>query len=152
MIDTASELESIARHLRFAGQVDLVKSLQRAVTDAASPVKDDIRSALSDYMPKRYAATLGADLKLGTSSRLSGGNPGVSVWGRGGVRGRKLRRLDAGILTHPVFGDRSRWIDQTDGMTRGFFTGPAEKAAPRVREAIIAALNDVSERAVRKGP
>jgi hypothetical protein len=152
MSEAASELESIARHLRRAGEVDLVRELQKAITGAARPVTGDIRAGLRDHMPDRYAETLDADLSLGTSSRLSGNNPGVSIYARARRKARKLRRLDAGLLTHPVYGHRDRWVTQASHVTRGFFTGPAEAAAPRVRAAIEAALTDVAEKAVRKGP
>jgi hypothetical protein len=150
--ETASELESISRHLRRIGEAELVRDLQKAIRDGVSPVQKAIRSGLGDHMPDRYAAELNADLALTTSVRAGDKNPGVSLFGKARGKARKLRNLDAGRLTHPVYGNREVWRTQTDGVTAGFFTGPCEKAAPQVRQAIIAALNDVSERAVRKGP
>jgi hypothetical protein len=152
MSETASELESIARHLRRAGQQDLVRSLEKAIRGAASPVRDDIRAQLADHMPEAYAAELNADLALTVSVRTADRNPGVTLNGKAREKARKLRTLDAGVLWHPVYGNREHWRPQTDGVTKGFFTGPAEKAAPRVRQAIEQALNDVAARAVAKGP
>jgi hypothetical protein len=150
--ETASELESIARHLRRAGEVELVRDLQKAIRDAVSPVPKAIRAGLDDHMPDRYAAELNADLALTVSVRTGDRNPGVTIFGKARGKARKLANLDAGRLTHPVYGNREVWRTQTDGVVKGWFTGPCEKAAPRVRQAILAALNDVSERAVRKGP
>lgn len=150
--EAASELESIARHLRLAGQGGLVRDLTKAIRDAVSPVPDDIRARLGDHMPEHYAAELNSDLALTVSVRTADRNPGVTLNGKTRGKARKLANLDAGRLAHPVYGDREVWRTQTDGVTKGFFTGPAESAAPRVRQAIIAALNDVAEKATRKGP
>lgn len=144
----ASELGSIARHLRLAGQQDLVKSLQTAMTRAVTPVKDDIRRNLKPALPDRYAETLDGDLAIRVNS-VSGADPHVSVMASPRLKARKLKHLDAGLLTHPVYGNREVW--RTQDVQPGWFTGPAEAAAPKVREAIIAALDDVAAKAVTKG-
>jgi hypothetical protein len=150
MADAASELASIARHLRAAGDTELLRELQKAMTDAVGPVKEAIRANLVPSLPNRYAGTLDADLTIRANS-YSGANPGVTLTGfTRGTKKRKLRRLDTGILTHPLFGDREHWYDQP--VTPGWFTRPAEDDAPRVREAIIRALDDVAAQAASKGP
>jgi hypothetical protein len=148
----ASELESIARHLRLAGDTELVRKLQKAMTDAVGPVKDEIRANLKPTLPDRYAETLDADLTIRASS-AAGTAPHVSVTANTRSKKRKLRRLDAGLLTHPLFGDREHWYTQGIPSVRpGWFTRPAEAAVPRVREKILAALDDVATQAARKGP
>jgi hypothetical protein len=67
----------------------------------------------------------------------------------GGLKKRKLARSDAGILTHPLFGDRDHWYDQH--VTPGWFTRPCEDAAPRVRQEVIDALDNVAANAASKG-
>jgi hypothetical protein len=150
----ASELESIAKHLRRAGEVELVRSLQTAMTRAVTSVKDDIRRNLKPALPDRYAETLGADLTIRVNS-FSGADPHVSISGSPRAKQRKLRKLDDGFLAHPLFGDREHWRtntpENTKGMRAKFFSGPAEAAAPRVRQAVINALDDVTARAVSKG-
>jgi hypothetical protein len=78
----------------------------------------------------------------------------VSITGTPLAKARKLRNLDEGRLTHPLWGDREHWHTQTgtaQGVTPGWFSGPAEAATPRVRAAIERALDDVAERATSKG-
>lgn len=145
----ASELESIARHLRRAGEVELVRSLQKAMTRAVTPVKDDIRRNLRPALPDRYADTLNADLSIKTRS-FTGGNPQVLVTASTrSEKKRKLRKLDAGLLTHPLFGDREHWY--TQDVQPGWFRRPCEAAVPRVREEILRALDDVATQAASKG-
>jgi hypothetical protein len=149
--DAASELESIARHLRRAGDGDLVREITAAMRRAAGPVQNDIRAGLRQHLPDRYAATLDADLRLGSKVSTSGSDPGVTITAqtRGG---RKLRQLDAGRLTHPVYGNREHWASQGEPSVRpGWFTGPARAAKPRVRAELERALEDVAGRAAGKG-
>jgi hypothetical protein len=76
----------------------------------------------------------------------------VSVTGQATGKARRLRDLDAGILHHPLWGDREHWERQGEPSVQpGWFTGPAEAAGPRVRDGIEKALADVADRA-SKGP
>jgi hypothetical protein len=155
LFEAASELESIARHLRRAGETELVRELTRAMRDAVGSVPDDIRAGLKPKLPDRYAAALDADVRIGISVRTNERNPGVSITGTPLAKARKLRNLDAGRLTHPGPGnDREHWYTQTgtaEGVTPGWFTGPAEAATPQVRAGIERALEDVSNRATSRG-
>jgi len=157
--DAAAELEALAFRLRRAGNDELVREITKAMRDAVVPVKDEIRADLKPKLPDRYAAELDADLRLGVNVRTAGSDPGVSITGttllgvgRGGVReggkARKLRDLDAGRLTHPVYGNREVWRTQKlPSVQPGWFTGPAEAAGPRVLAGIEKALGDVANRA-----
>jgi hypothetical protein len=149
----AAELEALAFRLRRAGDVELVREVTKAMRDAAGSVEKDIRADLMPRLPDRYAAELDADLRIGTNVRTNERDPGVSVTGQTvSGRARKLRYLDAGELTHPVYGNREHWVTQTgtaQGVTPSWFTGPAEAGGPRVREAIGKALEDVAGRAVK---
>jgi hypothetical protein len=148
--DAASELESIARHLRRAGDGDLARELTRAMRDVAGPVQDEIRAGLRPHLPDRYADELDAGVRLGVNVRTSERDPGVTITAQArSGKGRKLRRLDAGLLTHPLYGDREHWY--TQHVEPGWFTGPAEAARPRVRAELERALEDVAARAASKG-
>jgi hypothetical protein len=120
---------------------------------AFTPVQDQIRDGLKAHLPDRYAATLDADLRLSSNVRTSDRDPGVTLTARtlsGGGKGRKLRRLDSGLLTHPLYGDREHWYTQR--VQSGWFSGPARDAQPRVRAGIEQALEDVATQAASKGP
>jgi hypothetical protein len=156
--DAASELESIARHLRRAGEGELVTELTRAIRRAVEPVKGEILDGLKPRLPDPYAATLASDLNLrvtvSTSDRdprvtLSAQAAGISGAGRRTRGRRRIVRLDRGILEHPLFGDKSHWYKQEVGP--GFFTQPAKAAATQVRAEIEKALEDVAYKAASKG-
>jgi hypothetical protein len=152
LADAAAELEALAFRLRRAGDGELVREVTRAMRDAVVPVQDQIRAGLKPKLPDRYAADLEADLRLGTNVRTNERDPGVAITGTTTGKGRKLRRLDAGLLTHPVYGNREHWSTQAEPSVQpGWFSGPAQDAAPRVRAGIEQALEDVAAKAVSKG-
>jgi hypothetical protein len=152
LADAAAELEALAFRLRRAGDGGLLRDVTKAMRDAVVPVQDEIRAGLGPLLPNRYAAALDADLRLGVNVRTGDRDPGVSVTGQSRSRARKLRNLDEGRLTHPVFGNREEWRTQEEPSVRpGWFTGPAEAGGPRVRAAIERALADVADKAVKGG-
>jgi hypothetical protein len=151
--EVASELESIARHLRRAGEQDLAQELTAAFRRAVQPVPREIRAGLKPHLPDPYADVLNADLSLTVSVKSSEHNPGVSVRGTtrgaGGVQRRRIRRLDQGILAHPLWGNREHWFNQP--VEPGWFTGVAETAKPRVRRELEQALDIVNRKIASKG-
>jgi len=150
LADAAAELEALAFRLRRAGDGELVREVTKAMRDAVVPVQAEIRADLRPLLPNRYADTLDADLRLGVNVRTNERNPGVALTGTSRTKARKLRNLDEGRLTHPVFGDREVWRTQEEPSVQPkFFTGPAEAAGPRVRAGIERALEDVANRAAR---
>lgn len=149
MADMASQLEAAAFRLRRAGSEDLARELNAAMKRAVGPVPGRIRDDLKPRLPDPYAAVLDEDLAIRTIAR-SGGSANadavvsVTATTRSGKR-RRIRRLDAGTLEHPLYGNRRHWYAQA--VTPGWFTGPAEDAAPDVRAALEQALRDVAAKA-----
>jgi hypothetical protein len=148
----AQDLAVLARNLREAGETGLRRDLTAAIKHAADTIPPVVRAQLPDRMPDRYAAVLDPDLDMGSSTRTTGTEIGVSVYARPrGRKKRKLPRLDAGILWHPVFGSylvprrQWEWAEQgAPSVLPGFFSGPVDDAAPRVRGDMIAAIDRVN--------
>jgi hypothetical protein len=144
----AHEFAELARELRRAGDDELRRELQDAISHAAAPVPEQIREELPARLPNPYAAVLNADLIIRITSRTARSNPGVRITApertRSVVTRRRLIRLDQGVLAHPLFGNRRHWYTQP--VTAGFFTQPAEDSAPRARQDIEEALDRVKEK------
>jgi len=151
MADLASQLEAAAFRLRRAGEGDLERELTAAMRRGVQPVPGRIRDGLRPHLPDRYAADLAdVDIKVIARAGSATTDAVVSVYAKATGKARKLRNLDEGRLTHPLFGDREHWFTQvgaTQGVQPGWFTGPAEEAAPRVRAELEKALADVADRA-----
>jgi len=151
--EAAQEFADLAKNLTAVGLDELKRELYKAISDAAGPLTSEIRNIahLRDYMPDRYADVLAQDLRVTTHKRTGVTDPGVVLFANAptiGRGGRKVRQRDEGRITHPVFGDRKNWKVQTKGMRPGFFTTPAERSAPRVREAILGAVRRAEEKAL----
>lgn len=144
------KLRVLSAQLRAAGTEGqgLRRELYRAVNTAAKPLAKEIGSAahLRPYMPDHYADELAADMTVG-AQKTAGRNPGVAIRAKGRSKKRKLKRLDAdGVLSHPVFGDRKKWVDQTSHVRPGFFTDPCTKAAPDIRRQVLDAMHVIGKR------
>lgn len=143
------QLRVLSARLREAGDEGkgLRRELLKAVTQAAKPLAAEVKSAehLRSYLPDPYADTLAADLSV-TTSKSTGRNPGIAVRAKGRRKKRKVIRLDAGILSHPVFGNRERWVEQRSHVRAGFFTDPAERAAPEIRRQVLGAMREVGRK------
>ena len=152
--DLAQQIRDLADGLTAVGEDGLRRELLKALSAAADPIAKQIRATgnLRDHMPGRYADVLAEDLQV-TAHARAGLNPEVTILARAptvGRGGRKIRQRNAGVITHPLFGNRERWYVQEKGMVEGFFDTPVERAAPAVREAIRAAVNRAEDQALGK--
>ena len=145
MADAAIEFEALARALRDAGEKDLQRELRKAINDAAQPLSREVQDEghLRPYMPNRYAAILASDLAVTVSQRI-GTSPGVTLRARGRQKQRHVARLNRGILTHPLFGDREHWFNQP--IRPAFFDDPVAASGPQVRDQIAAAVRRVIDK------
>lgn len=143
----ADALYLLAGRLKDIGDAGLQRELNTAINDAARPLLTEIQAQLPDHLPNPYAAVLDADLRLSLSQRTADRNPGVTLRGATRSGRRRIRRLnDTGVLWHPLFGNRRHWYGQTSHVKTGWFTDAPEHAAPRVRDEILHAMNDVASR------
>ena len=153
MAGAAREFADLAKNLREVGETGLRRELFQAIDDAAEPVADLIGSTvnLEEHLPSGYVAAFSASLQVTTHKTTAGQDPGVTVLVRAptlGRGGRKVRQRNAGVITHPVFGNRERWETQTRGMSAGFVDGPAQKLGPDVQRKVLEAVHRITQRAV----
>lgn len=144
-------LRELAARLKEAGtdgkglRRELMSELDKAAQPIARKIADPAH--LAPYMPDRYAAILAGDLSVG-AQRILSGNPRVSIRAKARAHRRKVRLLDAGLISHPKWPDhrpRSQWEwqnGQTGGMKAGFFSDPCREAAPEIREHVLAAITE----------
>lgn len=141
------QMRLLSERLKAAGTegAGLRRALYKAIDKASAPLADELRNTghLMPYMPDRYAPVLAGDLDV-TAAKRAGANPSIRIRVRGRDHKRKVVQLNAGVISHPLFGNRKRWYRQTSGVRPGFFSDPAEKAKPAIRDEVIAALHDVA--------
>lgn len=154
MADAAVEFEALARALKDAGEKGLKRELYKAINDAGQGLAKQVKDVehLKPYMPNRYAEILAEDLTVIISKRL-GTAPGVTLRAKGRRKWRHVRRLNQGILTHPVYGTEAQelaatahgrgWTWDTQEIHPRFFDDPVAASGPEVRRQIEAALHRV---------
>ena len=148
----ALDLAELAQNLRDIGETGLKRELVTSIRHAADSIPPAVRRGLIPRLPNRYAAVLDADLDMGNYVHTSAADVGVWEYARPRVKQRRLPRLNAGVLWHPVFADRTAprrtWTWREQGLPSvrpGFFSGPVEDATPRVRDDIEAAISRVRD-------
>lgn len=150
------QLRTVAARLKDAGEEGkgFRRELLKQLGQAAAPIARQIADVehLKAYMPDRYAAVLAPELSVG-AQRILTKNPRVSISARTRrERRRKVFHLDLGLINHPKWPHhlpRREWQwqnNQTGGMRPGFFTEPCEKAAPKIREHVLAALTETEKK------
>lgn len=143
------QLRQVAARLREAGPdgQGLRRELMKQITEAAKPLVKEISNLehLKPYLPDRYAVTLSADLSV-VAQRILAKDPRVSIRCKGREHRRKVKQLDAGIIQHPLYGDREHWFKQTGGMRPGFFSDACQQATPQVREKVLEALAETARK------
>lgn len=144
-----TQLRDLSLRLRAAGKEGqgLRRELYKAISDAAGPLAREIRNVghLMPYMPDRYARVLAGDLAV-TAAKRGGARASVAIKAKGRVHKRQVQHLNAGLLKHPVFGDRKVWKTQTGGMRPGFFTDPTARAAPGIRKLVLRAMDETGKK------
>jgi hypothetical protein len=154
----AADLAGISARLREAGEGGLQRRLAAGIGKAVEPVEREVRDGLRAHMPDRYAEVIAAELSITRRTFQDPDGARVSVYARtAGEPKRKISRLDRGILWHPTFGrfprghPRNHWSEMTEPHVKpGWWSDATEQVAPRARREIEDALNDVTERLVRR--
>jgi len=54
----------------------------------------------------------------------------------------EVKKMNAGMLRHPVHGNRKKWVTQT--IKAGWFSDPVEEDAPQIRDEIGKAMAAVA--------
>lgn len=139
-------LERAGRALRGADK-HFRRELFRGLNTASKPLREAVQESIPDYMPNRggYAKTLQASHSPRTQVKTGGRDPSIRIISRtkGGVK-RKVKALEAGKLSHPVFGNRRVW--RTQSVKPGFFTEPMMDKADDVRDEMVDAIGRVQDR------
>lgn len=142
----AEKLHVLARALRDAGDKELQRELYRGLNRSVRPLRQDVKNAIPDHLPGRYAAELSRELSIRTRRRSGGANPAIYLVGS--AKTRDIASLNRGRLRHPLFGNRRHWYDMR--IKPGFWTDTLERGAPRVRRELVVVLNDVARKIAKR--
>ena len=145
--DAASELESIARHLRASAETELVRELNRRCA-RGGPGADEIRAGLRPHLPAGTRPPSTRTCGSGISVRTSDRDPGVSVTGRPWARPGSCAASTRACSPTPFGATGSTGTRSTSSP--GGSPGRAQDATPQVRREIERALEDIAAAAASK--
>lgn len=132
-VDGAAQLAKVRRELRRIGDKSNMRRLYRGLNRATKPMRAEAKTEALRRLPRRGGlAARVARAPLRTSTRAGG----VSITGSSKSQ---LRNIDEGRVRHPVYGNRSVWIEQP--VRKHFFTDPMEAGAPKARRELVTELD-----------
>lgn len=140
LIAPEEDLKRIGKELKGAPQ-ELRRELFRGINRATKPARQQALAELVDVLPDSGGAStvIRKNTKLNTRRNMRGRNVGVRITAKSP---RTVQLMNRGILRHPVFGNRSIWVNQD--IKPGWFTRPMENSADDVRSEIMSAVERVT--------
>lgn len=142
----ADDVDALVRRIRtHADAKALRKELISGLNRVTKSVREDMKASIGPSLPSRggLAGLAMAKASL-TTAAASGRNPGVRIKAR--HKSYDLKRLNEGRLRHPVFGNRSVWVEQTAGLNPGFLDESFEKSKPELARGITRVLNEIARK------
>lgn len=150
----ADDFLKLSKGLKRSGNKPLRAKLNAGLKDTTRTLIPKAQQALADGLPADLRAR-GANVKQVVQVR-TGADPGVRIAVRYGKRGRGLGASNArlanraGLIRHPVFGNRERWVNTRVPRARDWFDGTYARSAPLIRPRLQRVLKDVADEVVRE--
>lgn len=147
----AEQLYALARDCKAAGNKTLLHRMRKGLDRAGAKAKPLVTASAEKSMPTGYGPTLAGAMQVRTSVRTGAETAGVRIiaFAEGNPRRRDVPRLNAGILAHPVWAHRDRWVRQTAGVTAGFFDRAGEQIADGAVEQMQQVLDETARQIAR---
>lgn len=140
----ADDIEVLVKNIKtHADAKALNKELRAGLNRVTKDIRGQLVQVIPATLPKRGG--LAATIHEATKSRTSvkGGKwAGVSMVFT--ARGHDIRTITGKRLRHPVFGNRSVWVEQTKGVEPAVWTAEIEQQTPEIRRAIVQVMQDVA--------
>lgn len=142
----AEQVDALVRRIRVHADAKAIrKELYQGLNRVTKGVRADMRASIGPSLPSRggLAALAMAKASLNASA-TTGKNAGVRIRAR--HKSYDLKRLNAGRLRHPVFGNRRVWVEQTAGINPGFLDDSFEKQKPEIAREVQRVLDDIARK------
>lgn len=123
----------------------LRRELTKGLNSVSKPLRQHMIDRIPDALPKSggLAARMQSMVRSNASAK-SGRYAGISIRFRS--TGYDIRTLTGNRVRHPVFGNRSVWVDQTAGVNADAFEGEFEKNKPVIARAMTAVAQQVARK------
>jgi hypothetical protein len=144
---TSDDVDNLVRALRThadakAFKRDLYRGLSAVARDKVRPKMVDV---IDEALPTRGG--LSGEIRESIRARISakgGQYAGVSLFYT--AKAHDVRLLTNRRLRHPVFGNRSAWVEQTAGVNPEVFTDRFDQLKPDIARAVNEVLEDIARK------
>lgn len=145
----AEDFYRASKALKSAGETELRKELTAGMKTGAKPLIGKAKASALRSIPKRGGlAALVAREPMRVQVRTGAKTAGVRIVV--GKRRGAARATNAGLLRHPVFGNRQVFVEQPVPQARGWFDDEMTRQAPSIRPELERALVRVLNKIVRE--
>lgn len=146
---SADDLDRLVTNIKTHGnRKELEKQLRGGLNRASKDIRGQLTEVIPAVLPSRGG--LANTIHEATKSRTSvkGGKwAGISMVFS--AKGHDIRTITGKRLRHPVFGNRSVWVEQqTKGVEPAVWAAAIEDQTPEIRRALVSVLNDVTRKMV----
>lgn len=145
---SVEDFRALQVKLAETGQRGLRKNIRKAVVVATAPARKAVKAELEAVMPKGGGLNeYLAKSKISTAILTGALTAGVEVRGRGPKdKGRfsksQFRKINQGVIRHPVFGRRENPQDWQDtAVPSGWWETALAPYGPAVEAALIESMN-----------
>lgn len=142
----ADDIDALVKRIRTHADAKAIRrELFAGINRATKTVREDMKASIGPSLPSRggLASLMMAKVSLRTTAK-SGKYAGVYIIAK--HKEYDLRRMNAGRLRHPVFGDRRVWVQQTAGVIPGFLDEAFKRDKPELARAISKVMDDIARR------
>lgn len=147
-IEGLDKLQDLSVGLKEAADRGVTNRVRAAIRAETKPAGLRILRKGAEEMPRGggFAARVATQGRVGLQSALVAKNLHITMTLSN--KGANMKALEAGVLRHPVFGNRGVWVRQS--VPAGAFRRAFEAEAPALRDAALRgaqqALDDVARK------
>ncbi len=129
---SATELRYVAGQLRKAAARDLTRELRKGQRAAFRPLQKEIKAEALATLPKAggYNVVMSKAVKVTITTGTGAKALTARIYATGKAEARDVKRVNEGVLRHPLFGHRKSW--HTTKVRAGFVDRPVERLADQV--------------------
>lgn len=129
---SAVELRYVAGQLRKAAARDLTRELRKGQRAAFRPLQKEIKAEALATLPKRggYNVTMSKAVKVTVTTGVGNKALTARIYATGKSEARDVKRVNDGVLRHPLFGRRTSW--HTTKVRPGFVDRPIDRLSDQV--------------------
>ena len=147
---SGAELRYVAGQLRKAAARDLTRELRKGQRAAFRPLQREIKAEALATLPKAggYNVVMSKAVKVTITTGTGAKALTARIYATGKGDARDVKRVNDGVLRHPLFGRRTSW--HTTKVRAGFVDRPIDRLADQVLKESADAVQRVLDSIARR--